>query len=158
MMSLESSSCAPAENNVRSFQKLAHPIAEAAARWHDTGHVAKLKTFVDSAPDVKHRELLSAALQEHMDNTHKLDLGSFLTIAYLANDGLILEEEDQEDQQDAEPSPTTYDQDSAHTEVDKWQEKLDENDAFLAQVVDSLGEIDLRGADSSLRQDAVDES
>lgn len=155
-MSLESSSCTPAENNVRSFQKLAHPIAEAAARWHDTGHVAKLKTFVDSAPNVKHRELLSAALQEHMDDTHKLDLGSFLTIAYLANDGLILDEEEQGSTElPSTPDAPNVAQDD---DVEAWGENLDENDAFLANVVNSLGNIDLRGVDSPPQKDPDDES
>ena len=115
---------APVEavSGAKSVHKLAAAFEEVATRWQKPEHVALLKEFVDAERGIKHQQLLSDALQEHLDNSHALDLGTILTIAYLANDGLILREGDDEVSTAAPLSPQ---KDVADwDEVAQWGEQM----------------------------------
>jgi len=111
-----------AASGARSVHKLAAVFEEAAAGWRQPERVASLKEFVDSEHSIKHQRLLSDALQEHLDNSHALDMGTILTIAYLANDGLLLREKDDEASTSAQRSPQNYSTD--WDDVAQWGEQM----------------------------------
>jgi hypothetical protein len=51
-----------------------------------------LRSWAAKHGDAQHRENAVAALDEHLNDTHKLSSNDFLRVAYLLNGGLLLDE------------------------------------------------------------------
>jgi hypothetical protein len=84
-----------------------------------------------------------------MDNTHTLDVGDLLTIAYLANDGLSLDDPSEEVEQRDSPGkkPAATKPVGLFAKTEKISE-LNEDDKRLVDVIANLAEnMNLSGRD-----------